>query len=222
MSLSHSAIRLLQVLCIAGTIAFLTMLSRGTVRTSLALVIYRTIATVVPPDIVLIGDSLAQGCSWHGLGSGPLGAINLARRGTVIRQIVAQAGDAVRMHPHTVIVAAGTNDLLVDHAPASRIEFDFAILMRVLSQVPRKIVTLIPYTSNGDANRGHDAANEIIRRTALAYDAEVIDINILVADNGLLKPDMTSDGLHFSQRGCDVWLMAIQKQLKSSIPHRKF
>jgi hypothetical protein len=76
-----------------------------------------------PPDIVLIGDSHAQGCSWHGLGSGPLGAINLARRGTVIRQI-----DAVRMHPHTVIVAAGTNDLLVDHAPASRIEFDFAIL----------------------------------------------------------------------------------------------
>ena len=66
------------------------------------------------------------------------------------------------------------------------------------------------------------SANEIIRRTALAYDAEVIDINILVADNGLLKPDMTSDGVHFSQRGCDVWLMAIQKQLKSSIPHRKF
>jgi len=193
------------------------MLSSGTVRTSLALVIYRTIATVVPPDIVLIGDSHAQDCSWHGLGSGPLGAMNLALRGTVIRQI-----DAVRMHPHTVIVAAGTNDLLVDHAPASRIEFDFAILMRVLSHVPRKIVTPIPYTSNGDANRGHDAANEIIRRTALAYDAEVIDINILVADNGLLKQDMTSDGVHFSQRGCDVWLMAIQKQLKSSIPHRKF
>ena len=85
------------------------------------------------------------------------------------------------MHPHTVLVATGTNDLLLDNAPASHIEFDFAIVMRVLSPIPRKIVTLVPYTSEAGANLGRDAANEVIRRTALNYNAEIVDINPLIA-----------------------------------------
>ena len=57
MSAWHNAVRALQVISVAGTVAFVTIMFSGTVRASLALVIFRTIAKVFPPDIVLIGDS---------------------------------------------------------------------------------------------------------------------------------------------------------------------
>jgi hypothetical protein len=38
----------------------------------------------------------------------------------------------------------------------------------------------------------------------------VIDINDLTALNGVLRPEMTDDGLHLNARGCAVWLSAVR------------
>jgi lysophospholipase L1-like esterase len=85
--------------------------------------------------------------------------------------------------------------------------------MRALDQVPRKIVTLVPYTSNPDLNRNHDAANAAIRRIATAMNADVVDINATTSKDGLLRPEMTDDGIHFNTRGCDAWLAAVEPYL---------
>jgi hypothetical protein len=194
-------------LCSVGLFA---LLSSETVRASAELVAQRAIARIYRPELVLIGDSLVERCSWHKLRSGPFTVVNLAKGGTVLRQIVTQADDARLMGARTVLVSGGTNDLIVDRAPASQIAFNFAILMRALDRIPRKIVTLVPYTSNPALNQNHDAANAEIRRIATEMNAEVIDINAATAQDGLLKPDMTDDGLHFNSRGCEAWLAAVQ------------
>jgi hypothetical protein len=111
------------------------------------------------PDWALVGDSLAERCSWRNLGSLPFSVVNLAKSGAVLRQMVPKAEDARRMGARTVLVNGGTNDLILDHAPVSQIAFNFAILMRALDPISRKIVTLIPYTSDPALNRKHDAAN---------------------------------------------------------------
>jgi hypothetical protein len=102
------------------------------------------IAKIYRPELALIGDSLAERSSWRKLRSPPFSVVNLAKGGDVLRQIVPQADDARRMGARTVLVSGGTNDLIVDRAPVAHIAFDFAILMRALDQVPRKIVTLVP------------------------------------------------------------------------------
>jgi hypothetical protein len=197
------------------TIGFFALLSSATVRASAVLAAQRAIAAVYPPELALIGDSLAERCSWRKLGTFPFTAVNLAKGGSVLRQIVTQADDARLMGARTVLVNGGTNDLIVDRAPVAHIAFDFEILMRALDRVPRKIVTLVPYTSNLAVNRDHDAANAAIRRIATERGAEVIDINTAVAKDGLLRPDMTGDGLHLNSRGCQEWLAAIQAALSA-------
>lgn len=68
------------------------------------------------------------------------------------------------------------------------------------------------------ANAGHDAANKMIRQTALAHGAEVIDINALIAPAGTLRPEMTYDGLHFTPRACAAWVSAIESRLATPVP----
>ena len=176
---------------------------------------HRAIAKIYRPELALIGDSLAERCSWRKLRSTPFSVVNLARGGDVLRQIVPQADDARRMGARTVLVNGGTNDLIVDRAPVAHIAFDFELLMRALDQVPRKIATLVPYTSNPDLNRNHDAANAAIRRIAAAMNADVVDINAATSKDGLLRPEMTDDGIHFNSRGCEAWLVAVQPYLSA-------
>ena len=202
--------------CILCAIGFLLLMSSRTVRTAAGLVAHRAIATIHPPELVLIGDSLTELCPWSGLRRLPFSVVNLAQSGAVIRQIVTQAENARRMGARTVLVGGGTNDLILDRAPVSHIGFDFAILMRTLEPVPRKIVTLIPYTSDPALNQSHDTANAAIRRIAEAAGADVIDINGAIARDGLLRPDMTDDGVHFNARGCEAWRAAVAAPLQSN------
>ena len=198
------------ILCSFG---FFALLASETVRASATLAAQRAIAAIYPPELVLIGDSLAERCDWHGLRSGPFSVVNLAKGGAVLRQIVPQADDARRMGARTVLVNGGTNDLIVDRAPVSHIAFDFSILMRALESIPRKIVTLVPYTSNPTLNRNFDAANAEIRRIATEMGADVVDINAATARDGLLRPELTGDGIHLNSRGCQAWLAAVQAHI---------
>jgi len=175
----------------------------------------RAVAKLYRPELALIGDSLAERCSWRKLGATPFSVVNLAKGGDVLRQIVPQADDARRMGARTVLVSGGTNDLIVDRAPVAHIAFDFELLMRALDQVPRKVVTLVPYTSNLALNRNHDAANAEIRRIATEMNADVVDINAETAKDGLLKPDMTDDGIHFNSHGCETWAAAVLPYLST-------
>lgn len=206
--------------CVACALAFILLMTSGTVRSSMALIVHRAIARVRPPEIALIGDSLTRDCPWPSLTTEPLSVVNLARGGTVIRQIVTQAAEARLLGARTVLVGGGTNDLLLDRAPASRIAFDFAILMRTLAPIPRRIVTLIPYTRMPEFNRAHDEAKAVMRGVAELYGAEVIDLDALISDGGVLKPDMTTDGVHLTAKACEAWLGAAREKLASGSDER--
>jgi hypothetical protein len=201
--------------CILCSVGFVALMSSRTVRTAAGLVAHRAIATIYRPEWALIGDSLVERCPWSGLHRLPFAVVNLARGGAVIRQILTQADDARRMGARIVLVGGGTNDLILDRAPASHIAFDFAILMRALEPIPRKIVTLVPYTSSPALNQSHDATNAAIRRIVGEVGADVIDINDAIARDGLLRSDMTDDGVHLNFRGCEAWLAAVEAQSRS-------
>ena len=192
------------------------MMASGSVRSAVESVALRAVSLLKPPEIVLIGDSLTPDCSWSELGKWPFSVVNLARGGTVIRQIVSQASDAAKLGARTVLIGGGTNDLVLDHAPISPIAFDFAILMRTLDPISRRIVTLIPYTGQAELNREHDEAKAVIRSVAELYGAEVIDLDALISEGGVLRSEMTKDGIHLTVKACGVWRGAVRERLTAS------
>src|SRR5262249_17454333 len=147
----------------------------------------------------LVGDSLARNCKWLGfLTWNPIGIVNLAEGGAVIRQAVPQIGEARRLGAKYVLIAAGINDLILDDAPTERIKFDFDILLRELGREQRGIVTLIPYTSDSALSSRINLANSSIRRVAEHWNIEVIDLNPELSVRGTRKQEMTSDGVHLT------------------------
>lgn len=178
-------------------------------------------ARVWTPTYALAGDSTTRNCTWAGrLDWNPFAIANLAASGRATREIVAQVRSAKRLGAHTVLIAAGINDLLLDDAPTDVIAFNFDVLFRNLGRDQRAIVTLIPYTSDVALSSRIDAANISIRRLAEQRNIAVIDLNPALSDNRVRRPEMTFDGIHFTERACAVWLGLLKKQLSETAAAR--
>ena len=200
--------------CIGCIACFVLGALSGTVRSAFLLVCTRTIARISPPDYAFVGDSLTRDCRWLGRVTwNPIRGVNLAVGGSVIRQIAAQVGEAEKLGAKHVLIAAGINDLILDHAPKERIEFDFDLLLRGLGRNQHAIVTLIPYTSDAAYSSRIDATNELIKSLAGHRSLTVLDMNSYLSSNGTRKPEMTNDGVHFSDQACAIWSREIRKNL---------
>jgi len=200
--------------CLLGLICLLIFAGSGTIRSAVWLVATRAIARLVPPDYALVGDSRVLDCRWVGrLSRNPLAIANLAVGGTVLRQIQPQGSEAKALGAKYVIIAGGVNDLLIDNAPISQIAFDFALLLRDLGEAQAGVITLIAYTSNPALSPRIDEANAQLSRLAKGRMLATIDLNGALAQNGVLRPEMTYDGVHFTDRACVVWAAMLRDAL---------
>ena len=213
----RTASRLAEIAIIAVIGCFILGAASGTVRSAFLL----WIARVWPPTYALAGDSTTRNCQWIGrLAWNPFAILNLAESGRVTREIAAQVRTAKRRGAGAVLIAAGINDLIEDNAPTEIIAFDFDILLRNLGPDQRAVVTLIPYTSDVALSPRIDAANSAIRRLAERRKIAVIDLNPALSENRVRKPEMTFDGVHFTERACAAWLDLLKKQLSETAASR--
>ena len=183
-------------------------------RSAFSLVAARTIAAVITPEYVFIGDSLTRDCDLPRRQSIiSVLSINLAVGGAVFRQIAGQVDEARRLHARTVLIEGGINDLLLDDAATDNIEFNFKSLLRGLGRDQIGIVTLIPYITDPSFSSRILLANSTIRRLAEDRGLRVIDLNPELSHNRIRKTEMTDDGVHFSEVACRLWFGILQKEL---------
>ncbi len=187
----------------------------GTMRASAQLVMVRMFASVRAPDYALIGDSRVLDCRWLGnLTYNPLALANLAVGGTVTRQIVSQATEASKAAARTVIISAGVNDIVIDNSSVEKIEIDYEVLLRSVGRNQRGVITLVAYTSNPAHTPAIDSLNGRIRMMAEKRGFSVIDLNPMMSAGGVLKPNLTRDGIHFSVAACSIWLQLLTEALE--------
>jgi alpha-glucosidase len=161
-------------------------------------------ARLVRPDIVFVGDSItAGGRSWFGLAR-PLGAVNLARVGFELRQMQPLMEAAGEYQPRQVAFMGGSND--VAHGRTDEeIMRDFSELLPHAS-----IVTLIPAQKPENAER-IERLNAQMRSLAEIRGLPVIDLNPLIAQDGALKAEYTTDGLHLSDAAYAIWRRELKR-----------
>jgi lysophospholipase L1-like esterase len=123
------------------------------------------VAKVVPPRVVFLGDSNTAGggsLGWRVLGN-PISAINLGVSNYTIRQVAFMVPRAVEYRPSVVVIMAGTNDILANHASVEQIRLDFDFLMDALARAHEKsVVTLIPLSSEARFTPEIEAANAFV------------------------------------------------------------
>lgn len=169
---------------------------------------------LVGVESAYLGDSLtAGGRNW---GDFP-DALNLAGDGYFIRQVTGQVDKAKPFSPARIYLAAGTNDILSPgEVDLARFEADYAeMLDKALATGAVVVVTEIPLTANPSHNSEIWRANAVIRALAAARNIRVVACNDLLAPEGILLGQYTTDGVHLSDAAYEeVWIPRMRESLR--------
>ncbi|MGY3359726.1 hypothetical protein ACVWZK_006389 [Bradyrhizobium sp. GM0.4] len=169
-----------------------------------------------PPSYVLVGDSITKGGGlWFiPLRTNPLSVVNLARSGATTEQIYPLVKQALKLHPRAVLYMAGTNDALLDDVhPEKQLSYFKQSMEDIKQAGAHVIVTLPPPTSSPETNRRILETRALIAKIAKSFGADVIDLWSDMTENGVIKPELTLDGVHFTRRAYSIWLEAIRQRL---------
>jgi lysophospholipase L1-like esterase len=164
---------------------------------------------VLGSDSVFIGDSIMSGgrnWGWR-LGFGPFNSRNLAASGSTVRQVKAQALEALKYRPAHVFIMAGTNDILEERdVEASMCDYD--ALLKTFPATPGAavvVVTLVPQTAVENFAAAINDFNRQLRALCQRHGVKVVDLNPRIAPRGLLLPQFSLDDVHLTQAAYEIW-----------------
>lgn len=172
-------------------------------------------AKLVRPRFVLIGDSITAGggASWGWrLAGDPLAAINLGVGGYTTRQVVDLAEAAAKYRARYLVFTAGTNDA-TSPLDAGALSQSWQLLLQRGGDASL-IVTLAPLTLQPQLNARIGEIDKLETQWFAARGAKLVDLNPLLAPEGLIKRRYTTDGVHFSDDAYRVWAREIVRAEK--------
>jgi hypothetical protein len=201
----------LGILC-AGSVLFSAIaITSHSVRLAFSDMLSRSVARIWPVKFAFVGDSLTADCGlrWR-LARFPFDTISFARGGADIRAVARQVDLATSVRASLLFVAAGVNDVLLDHASTEQVNYDFSLLLGRIPNYQRTVITLIPYISDKSKAVKITAANNAISRLAAVRRISIIDLNPILSSDGVRRPEMTTDGVHFTEAACAIWAAMIK------------
>lgn len=168
-------------------------------------------------DIVMLGDSLIDWGRWNKL-LPELRILNRGVAGETSSGVLERMEEVIERQPKIVFLMIGTNDL----THGIPIDTVVANICRIIRWLRGASVVPIAHSIVYRAPPSDWKLNEVIaevndRLTALCEQEEVrfLDLNNLLAPDGLLLKEMTSDGLHLTPIAYRLWADAILDVLEN-------
>ena len=174
-------------------------------------------------NIVFLGNSItAGGKDW----SKRLNYPNIRNRGIggdVTDGVLARLDEIIYFKPKAVFLLIGINDLWNNNSPdnpsAEYIANNIIKISQVINaQTPKTkiyIQTVLPIEKEKFKNNIL-IVNEIIKANEKDNPYQTIDLySIFVNENGLIKKDLSTDGVHLNEKGYDAWVDFIRPVVSS-------
>lgn len=169
------------------------------------------------PQIIIAGDSLAAGCAFRSLAPKPFGVLTVAKGGATLQEIAVQLSQVRGIAAQWIVFDGGLNDLLSDDSSLAQIEHDFRLLLRRMGAVRRATFTLMPHVADARWTARIDDANQLIAAICEQNGIGVLDLNPELSTDGVRRPEMTDDGLHFTSRANAVWVAFLKQRMGDPI-----
>lgn len=174
-------------------------------------------AASTPPDqfIVMIGDSITHQGNWE-QALGRHDVVNWGIPGYTTGQLAWTFKDVVREHPQAKVVflEGGINDLTLG-IPPDRIFTNYVQAVawwREHGVIP-VVQSVILKTNEPDTNTTIVALNARLRAYCEAKHIEFLDLNFVLASDGHLKPELSTDGTHLHPAGYPLWAVMVKASL---------
>jgi lysophospholipase L1-like esterase len=161
---------------------------------------------------ILVGDSLSL---WLPMEQLPRSRfwLNQSISGETTGQILTRLDYFRATRPDQIHVMAGINDLKNGASDAELVRNTQQILARLRQQHPQAqimIYSILPTRLDNLPSDRIRQMNEYIAYVARQQGANFVDLQTTFADpQGLLRTDLTTDGLHLSRQGYEVWQTAL-------------
>ncbi|MBD1809182.1 acylhydrolase [Microcoleus sp. FACHB-SPT15] len=161
---------------------------------------------------ILVGDSLSM---WFPSQSLPYGQLwlNQGISGENSGQILKRLSAFAKTRPNTIYVMAGTNDLRQGASDRVILDNIRQIVRRLRSNHPQAQVvvqSILPTRLSAIPNQRIYNLNQQIAAIAQQEGTGFLNLYSLFADEqGQLQQDLTTDGIHLSHRGYQVWQEAL-------------
>ena len=174
-------------------------------------------------DIVFLGNSITEsGKDW----SKRLNYPNIKNRGIggdVTDGVLARLDEIIYFKPKAIFLLIGINDLWNNNSPdnpsAEYIANNIIKISQVINaQTPKTkiyIQTVLPIEKEKFKNNILKV-NEIIKANEKDNPYQTINLySIFVNENGLIKKELSTDGIHLNEKGYDTWVDFIKPVVSS-------
>lgn len=186
-----------------------------------------TLFEVLIPDsssIVMLGNSLTNGCEWHELLDMP-NVLNRGISGDTTKDINARLESVIQGRPAKIFLLSGVNDISHGLSADSVAKDIITLVDRILRESPLSqlyVQSILPINNSfGRYKRmigKEQVISEVNTLVAIACrerGVPFIDIHNLMTDAaGNLRVELTNDGLHLLGPAYIIWKQAIMPYLK--------
>jgi lysophospholipase L1-like esterase len=192
-------------------------------------------ATKAPGRVVFMGDSITD--HWKLDESFPgKPYVNRGISGQTTEQMLIRfQNDVVNTHAAAVVILAGTNDIAGNTGPISveEIENNFSAMMAIAkaNRIPVVVSAILPvhnYTERSQIffpSRSMDKIRDLNKwlKDAAARDhyAYVDYFSAMLDDKGLLKRELSEDGLHPNAAGYTVMVKMLEPAIEKTVAGKK-
>ncbi len=161
-------------------------------------------------NIVMLGNSITDEANWNEL----LGRTDIANRGIggdITEGFLNRLDDVYTLYPNYCFIMGGINDI----TRGISTDTAFSNYIKIIKDLQAHGITPVIQTTlyichnrffnTKQVNIEVDKLNKMLKRYATEHDIMILDINSLLAKDGILNPDFSSDGVHLLADGYKVW-----------------
>ena len=174
-------------------------------------------------DIVFLGNSITQQGNDWGATFGRSDIKNRGIGGDVTDGVLARLGEICHAKPKAVFLMIGINDINNWYnewgIPSPEyVGNNIPKIADAIHKGSRRTKIYVQTVLPTDLDAVRDAirtVNDIIRSNEHDHHYEVIDLyTSFVDDNGLIKPELTTDGVHLTNAGYELWVELVRDYIK--------
>ncbi|MBN1531068.1 MAG: hypothetical protein JXA20_00250 [Spirochaetes bacterium] len=163
--------------------------------------------------LLMLGDSRIQMGSW---GSHlPYAIINYGRYGATTQGVINRIPRALDTFVcDAVVLHVGANDAAEGHT-ISLVKNLWIIYRALFASGHPVYVIEVSHSSYDGVNIMFDAINELHRKLCRSFGFTFVEVPDLLDNDGMLKPECTIDGIHWSDAACE----RVARRLQHAIEH---
>ncbi|MBM2841185.1 MAG: hypothetical protein HW412_1713 [Bacteroidetes bacterium] len=168
-------------------------------------------------DVVMLGNSLSYNANWNEL----LGRNNIANRGIVgdlTDGYLHRLSYVYKLSPRLCFIEGGVNDIYENRPPKEIIRnyrqiVDTLRAHHIMPIIQSTLFVGAKWRHAREKNTEIQELNELLAGFAKEQSIQFLDINALVSTDGLLRGELTYDGVHLNARGYSYWVPEVEKVL---------